>query len=744
MENITLFCRKKAAGFFLTSAVLTMTGIVLPVTAEKITAETTTLRDVNGRLALTFGSSENGFPLDMVFDVKERRAMTRPGLPLWSVELQHSSGKKLDLTSAQCGHADIDILTSSLVTMTWSLDRALEGAAPAGKDEPVQQLRAVCSVQLDCARALLKLRLYNHTTTWSIRSVTFPTLELTQLGKTDDDDAFVYPFASGRVVKSPLRKDFIFGDEQNMDTPGRYSSSWANMQFCAYWDNDGGLYIAAEDPLSSRKTISVQPTDDHASISAKILWPAEDIGIAGNDFEHPGSIALELFNGDWYDAAKLYRQWVMREAHWWPALGAEGRIDTPSWMKETAVWVVTSFSPETIEQTIRFSEFMGVPTAVHLYGWWDESVVNGYPYYFPVKNGFRVAVKKLQESGVRVMPYINARLWDHANKDFLSIALPAATKKENGDYHSEFTEVLVPMCPTTVLWQNMVKTTVIRIVGPELDADGVYLDQTAAMCPVLCYDPSHGHPLGGGHWWMTDGHWPMLEGIRKIMTKEYPDKILTAECNAEPYIHCFDGYLTWHYEWANMVPLFSAVYGGAIQQFGRTYSGNDQVAHRMRIGQSLVFGEQIGWIDPGIIDQKETVEFLRDAARIRHKLSPFLSWGEMMRPPELFGHIPEISGEWDWIWGAEKIITESAVQRGAWKSPDGKIVFIFANVSDGKVSFTWRINPSRYGFGKGNLTVEPVSGAAGNLTIKAAKNIPVTLSGREITAFIVSLESKGQ
>ncbi|MFA6472833.1 MAG: DUF6259 domain-containing protein [Candidatus Latescibacterota bacterium] len=710
-------------------------------------AETTTLTETNSRLMLTFGSPDSGFPLDSIYDTKERRTMSKPGLPLWSVELQHSSGKKLALTSTRCGRGDIDRQGPSLMTLTWSLDEVLERTVPAGKDSPAQQLRAVCSIQTVGNRALMKLRLYNHTTTWSIRSVVFPSLELVQLGVSDENDAFVFPFAAGKIVRQPLKKAFSFGGEQanpSKDRTGRYANPWTTMQFCSYWDDRGGLYIAAEDPLASVKYINAQPSPDKSSLHVSVTWPAENTGVPGNDFEHPGSIAIELFDGDWFDAAKIYRRWVMREARWWPSMGSEGRVDTPKWMKENAVWVITSLSAESIDKTIKFADFMKVPTAVHLYNWHQIPFDNQYPHYFPAKSGFREGITKLHKAGIRVMPYINARLWDKDTEDFPTVALPAATKMEGGGYYIETygsPVELVPMCPTTDLWTNTMKTLVMNLVSPEIDVDGVYLDQVSAMSPALCFDPSHGHPLGGGHWWTVDGYWPMIEGIQKNLAAKFPDKMLTSECNAEPYIHCFDGYLTWHYEFNDMVPLFSAVYGGAIQQFGRAYSGNDKAAHLMRIGQSLVFGEQLGWIDPGIIDQKETAEFLRDASQLRHRLVPFLSEGEMMRPPELIGNIPQITTEWAWA-EEEKKVTDSAVQRGAWRSPDGRVAFIFANITGEKASFTWQIDPLRYGFGKESLNVETVGGAAGNLTIKTVKKIPVTLAGREITAYIVSPAGK--
>lgn len=33
--------------------------------------------------------------------------------------------------------------------------------------------------------------------------------------------------------------------------------------------------------------------------------------------------------------------------------------------------------------------------------------------------------------------------------------------------------------------------------------DGVYIDQIGAMAsaPKYCYDRSHNHPVGGGHYW---------------------------------------------------------------------------------------------------------------------------------------------------------------------------------------------------------------------------------------------------
>jgi len=151
------------------------------------------------------------------------------------------------------------------------------------------------------------------------------------------------------------------------------------------------------------------------------------------------------------------------------------------------------------------------------------------------------------------MPYINGRLWDTRDRgkedfQFTAVARPAATKDEAGkpyleSYGSKESDgspvQLAVMCPATPLWQAKVRQTVLRLMN-EYGTKGVYIDQIAAAAPVLCFDRGHGHPTGGGHWW-TDSYNAMVEAIRR---EKPADRMLTTECNAEPYVKSLDGYLT--------------------------------------------------------------------------------------------------------------------------------------------------------------------------------------------------------
>jgi len=312
------------------------------------------------------------------------------------------------------------------------------------------------------------------------------------------------------------------------------------------------------------------------------------------------------------------------------------------------------------------------------------------------------------------MPYINGRLWDTHDRDtedyqFTSIALPSATKDEYGkpyieSYGSKESDgspvEFAVMCPAAKLWQHRVKDICMKLFN-EYHVNAVYIDQIAAMPPRLCLDKTHGHPLGGGCWWV-ESYWKMLQSIRDAMPEGC---MLTTECNSEPFARWFDGYLTWTWQHDGQVPAFPAIYAGAIQMFGRAYRGGDSkdTALRMKAGQQLVFGEQIGWIDPGILNEKENAEFLRQVVRLRWHLRRYFYAGEMCRPPELIGSVPSIRA--DWQWAGEWWVTTDAILTGAWKLASGNLALIFVNVGDEHISAKYRLDAENYGIKASQLYV---------------------------------------
>jgi len=598
-------------------------------------------------------------------------------LPLFSLTLRRSGTKDDTQVTADDGwrEARIERRDEGRVVLTWS------GARVDGLDALRVEARATPDGTLSAIRWTLHVETPGG---WQLREVVFPQVAVADLGRDAD---VVFPRGSGEVQRGLWQRAFKYS--------GRYPSGWTSMQWLAAYDaaRRTGLYVAMHDPGAATKEIQLEGRPSDHAVAFAFEHPPAGMDQPGQAFTLPGEAVWQLLRGDWFDAAQIYRRWAMHNAKWWPALGPDGRADTPQWMRELPAWALASGSPASVvPQVKRFAEALGVPVGVHWYNWHQIPFDNDYPHYFPTLDGFKEGVADLQSGQVYVMPYINGRLWDTRDRgqedfEFTKVAKPAATKDEKGEpyvetYGSKEKDGrpvrLAAMCPTTEVWRNKVGEIVGRLTK-ECGVKAVYIDQVAAASPQLCMDHSHGHPTGGGDWW-TAGYWELLNRIHKDLP---PDRMLTTECNAEPYAHVFDGYLTWHWQYDGQVPAFPAVYGGVLQMFGRAYRGGatKDLALRMKAGQQLVFGEQIGWLSPSVVDEAENFAFFRQVVRLRWLLKRYFHAGQMARPPKLVGDLPRVTA--DWQWSGQWPVTTDALLAGAWSLPaEKRLVLMFVNVSD--------------------------------------------------------------
>ncbi len=643
-----------------------------------------------GALSVGFEQTPDGIRVQSLLDRStDCEFLSASPLPLFTLKLRHCETKEEIQLDAGSGWGQV------------AIEHTAGGAELSWQQAKVAGMRVVVRLTTDDEASALRwsLRVDNRNPEWSVWRVVFPQVAVTELGP---GTKVFFPRAPGEVQTGLWQREFHH--------QGLYPEPWTTMQFMAAYDEQRktGLYVALHDPNASAKDISVASSSEERTVIFTFDHPAEDMGVAGNDFALSGEAIWQLLRGDWFDAALIYRSWLRREARWFPELGREGREDTPQWMRELPVWTQAwGDRAQVVAKVKAFAEYMDVPVGFHWYGWHQIPFDNDYPHYFPVTEGFAEGVRELQQAGIYVMPYINGRLWDMHDRgvedyQFTSVALPAATKDEQGQPYEErygskeadgSPVRFAVMCPVTELWQDRIRSICLRLFD-EYHVDGVYIDQISAMSPKLCFDTTHGHPLGGGHWWV-EGYWAMLQAIRDAMPE---GAMLTSECNSEPFARWFDGYLTWTWQHDGQVPAFMAVYGGAIQMFGRAYGGGEtkSLALRMKAGQQLVFGEQIGWIGPEIINEGESAAFLRQVVRLRWRLRRYFAAGEMCRPPRLEGEIPTVRA--DWQWRENWWVTTDAVMTGAWRLPtENKLVLMFVNVSDSPVSAQFHFDGRQYG-----------------------------------------------
>ncbi|MHB8901863.1 MAG: DUF6259 domain-containing protein, partial [Thermoguttaceae bacterium] len=555
-----------------------------------------------GDLAASFERTGSGVRLLQLADLGRRRQLLAASpVPLFRAVLKNAETKEEITLVADSGWSEVAVSPSTPsgpLVLTWQkpADGRLQGLG----------ITAVAEADAGAGQIAWDLKIEHVPAPWGLWRTVFPQVAMARLGP--EAEVF-YPRGAGEVKSGVWNQAFHFS--------GTYPSGWMSMPFLAVYDRQSGtgLYAAIHDSWGGTKDITAESRPADQAVDLAFDLPAPDMGRPAIGFDLEGAAVWQLLRGDWFDASVIYRDWVRQHARWYPKLGPAGREDTPRWMRELSCWALSNGTAEqVVPATRKFQEAIGLPVGVHWYSWHQIPFDNDYPHYFPTRPGFAEGVAELQAAQVSVMPYINGRLWDTRDRgmeafQFNDLARPAATKDQDGQPYTEMygskesdgsRVSLAAMCPTTELWKGKVREIVLRLMT-ECGVRGVYIDQVAAAKPQLCFDAAHGHPLGGGHWW-TEGYWDLLARIRDEMPR---DRILTTECNGEPYIHRFDGYLTWHWQYDGQVPAFPAVYGGSIQMFGRAYRGGPtkDLALRMKAGQQLVYGEQIGWLGPDVAGQ---------------------------------------------------------------------------------------------------------------------------------------------
>ena len=454
-------------------------------------------------------------------------------------------------------------------------------------------------------------------------------------------------------------------------TPGGYYPSGfsGTMPYFAIYPTEGGTngkYFAVHDSEGSFKEFYVSGDSD-GFIKFYCKFIAENYVKAGNGQKLPGKAVWQELDGDWYDATLIYREFV-ETCSWYPKAGEQGRTNIPEWMRDIPFWVMDWVPNETdaeepipvnlrpeiedynenswFETPIKLQEAFGVPIGYHLYNWHGIPFNNDYPHYLPAKKALPKGLAELRKHDIRIMPYINALLWDNKDKGgedfrFTKDAFPGAVKNEFGKQHilryashepdGKLCE-LSPMCPSAKVWRDELKNLIDRMYK-EYDFDAIYLDQIAARVPHLCMDESHGHPLGGGGWWQKN----YRELLKEIHTVLPEGKGFTSEANAEVYANDLEGFLSWAWVATTCyVPAFMTVYGGKVTVLGRNANGylkNSLPCWKYHLAQALCDGTQLGWINSDLVYNETRLNFAKNLVRYRYDNREFYRGARTIRPP---------------------------------------------------------------------------------------------------------------
>jgi len=558
-----------------------------------------------------------------------------------------------------------------------------------------------------------RVRVINDSSEWSVVSINYPTPVL----KNPEFDLFI-PRFGGRTACDAGNKGFSI----KTTYPGTLT-----MQYFAAYSKTYGVYLGVEDERAAVKYYSANASDGVFKLTA--LFYAIGGSTVGNSFDAYGEMRWQGFVGDWYDAAMIYADFVYKRAQWLPELY---RPDTPEKFKNIPFWVcdyvpniesqgnnkpmLLSAGSDIYEPEYWYKaplqlqkELGGIPIAYHVYNWCKIPFNIEYPHFLPAKETFIKNAPKLRESGICVMPYINAVSWEKRDGEmghevnFDNTGVHGSVILKNGEtLHENYPQMtlsghnsyLVQMCPSFNEWHNIIEK-LTRDMEATLPIDGIYYDQTAATPARPCYNTEHNHLSGGGSFW-SDGYNRMMQ---RIGVNKPDDFFYFTESCAEPYMKSFDGYLTWNWVYPEDVPAFAAIYAGYVQMVGRVTDGKkkeDLGFFKYCNARSLVYGQQLGWCKADIIWRPEWLSFIKNAVKIRCELSDVFNKARMLRPPVVKTPLPRLVTEAG-LSNKGNVESEMVVS-GAWRYRDGsETVIIAVNISNEAAPFTLTFDANEYG-----------------------------------------------
>ncbi|MDO5036247.1 MAG: DUF6259 domain-containing protein [Porphyromonas sp.] len=433
-----------------------------------------------------------------------------------------------------------------------------------------------------------------------IDQITFPRFQIHR----KDEMELIMPVGYGIAV--PIKNDTQAFTE--------YPSGSGTMQLLMATFATGTAFITTKDYDAQPKQFRCMA--DEEKVSLFVTTTVSEEWLDGDRLELPWTTLFGFKESGWEETAiEWYRPFTFETA--WGQKTVEER-DLPEWLLANDLWIQKQESDSYID-LLNSMALYGNDVGIHWYHWHHYPFDTRYPDYFPARGATKEEFSELANMGAKIVPYINGRIWDPLSQAYETYdGAEGCCTKRDGSYYEESYISKVPhyvACPASEQWRT-VQSDVVNDIINTLATSGVYVDQVACAAPVPCHNEAHGHKKGGGKWW--------ADGYRKIysLARERSicaDQILMTEECAECYIDIFDLMLIVNTDRRGdkrPIPLFPVVYSDRALYTGFCYIGSpiNDGSYNYITAKSLLWGTQLGWIQPGMImneDARREALFLK-------------------------------------------------------------------------------------------------------------------------------------
>ena len=676
--------------------------------------------------------------------------------PLFKATIQNTNAQNEAAINAEAGWGSVKIVEDGDQTRVTLSDPTV--------DELPSSLRATITARNKGNQLVWDMQLEGAGDTHTIKDVTFPQLAI----KAGGNDHFFAPHHFGQVFDNP-------GSTLNYTEGYPIGFSAATMQYMAYYNQRYGLYFGFHDPDASPKTFQATHGDKSVTVAGKTL--AANHTLAGNDWAYPGEFALTLYQGDWYEAAMHYKNWVGEHANY-RVNDSRERNERFRKFASVDVWTTQAIWDKNHKREFKatdISRIMGdlkdqldqSGTDIMMGAYWLAPYGHLNEYQFPefipsetTKTINQNLTEKYRNHNIQFSIYTNGYLYDEQIENprpelpaFSEMRASAALQENKRDIWEQDWEgpngsmrPYARMCPTQARWQDILANMHRTYLSP-MNLQGVLLDQVTAATNEPCYNVDHHHPLGGGHYW-RDGNVAL---IHKLRTAYHDNRYFVSEAFNDSLVNEIEGYETLYFVDQNQVPAVQAVYGDKVEFIGPrsgtgTYDADNSENLYGTQALTFAYGNIPGYFypdlaQPGTDTRQRALAYVRKLATLRHKLREFVAYGQMQKPLELPGAIPALTIP---KTGHTPSITISAIQSSVWKNSGNKLALVFVNArtpdsGEDPISFTLDFDGAKYGL-TGSLSLTEVT----ETTTEELGEFPtrfnreITLPSADVKGYIIS------
>lgn len=557
------------------------------------------------------------------------------------------------------------------------------------------------------------LELDNRTGDW-IGHIQFPVIEVPFDSQIDEGPSHILWSSQDGQLAGPVNP-FLFKSRHRAiqkNTPevwrsNNYPGQPMSAQLMAYYNDVGGLYVACDDATGLPKFLGPLMEEDGVTLGLGHFPGTRGSGKT----RVPYNVVLGTFQGDWYMAAEIYRDWTSKQSFCRKKLTQ--RNDVPEWLAKSPVAIAfpmrghgdwdppaainPEYTPAThalpyLDKLAKELESPLIPIVFN----WEHGGPWVQPDAFPPVGG-EAAMKEFMAAakakGWYPMIYGDGLCWVISQKNTGYDGMPyfhahdgeqAVARSWNG----KFVEDIWPWRKNYVICVGTEKgrQALLGMTRGMADFQPDIIQQfDQGPGPRACYAADHGHPPLPGPWMTTE-----FDSLLKKDGTEAAssDTAVLMSCEGAPPETCLQNFQTWDAR-VSLCPLYSFLFHEYANGFQGFYTNRvSDEALRASLARAIVQGYMMNltFREKGLIaydwdqtwsraipDQAAVMDWTRRLNQFRASIArDYLIYGRMLRP----WTVANVT-ERDMGWGKEPLVSSAT-----WQAADGRIGVVLINFAD--------------------------------------------------------------